>query len=41
MADVAWIPLVEYETQVAGTTNLTDYAFDPDNSIRMVDWKQA
>jgi peptide/nickel transport system substrate-binding protein len=41
MGDVAWIPLVEWETQVAGTTNLTDYAFDPDNSIRMVDWKQA
>lgn len=41
MNDVAWIPLVEWKTQVAATKNLTGYAFDPDNSIRMVDWKQA
>lgn len=41
MDDVAWIPLVEWKTQVATTKNLTDYAFDPDNSIRMLYWKKA
>lgn len=41
MDDVAWIPLVEWKTQVAGTTNLTDYAYNPDNSIQMVYWKKA
>lgn len=41
MDDVAWIPLVEWKTQVATTSNLTDYAFDPDNSIRMVRWKHG
>lgn len=41
MDDVAWIPLVEWKTQVAGTMNLTDYAYNPDNSIQMAYWKKA
>ncbi len=41
MDDVAWIPLVEWKTQVATTKNLTGFAFDPDNSIRMVNWKPS
>ncbi len=41
MEDVAWIPLVEWKTQVAATKDLIDYAFNPDNSIRMVNWKHA
>lgn len=40
MDEVAWIPLVEWKTQVAMTMNLTDYAWTPDNAPQMVHWRR-
>jgi len=40
-ADVAWLPIVEYNTQWAFNDRLSGLKWYPDNSIRYVDLKVA
>ena len=39
MADVAWLPVVEYKTQFAWSDKLKGIGWHPDNSIRFFDLK--
>jgi peptide/nickel transport system substrate-binding protein len=39
MADVAWLPVVEYKTQFAWSDKISGIGWHPDNSIRFFDLK--